>query len=225
MKTVKPLPLLLLLALPAVVQAQFDYTINNGTVTITQYTGSGGIVVIPSMTNGLPVTSIGDMAFRGQSSVTSVIILNSVTSIGRSVFQNCTNLTNVTISTNLVSIGMSAFENCIQLTSVIIPNGVTTIAINTFATLHQPYEHSARQRRSQHWSKCIQTMLRPSAFIVNAGNTTFSSLGGVLFNQSQTMLIEYPLGGSGNYTVPNSVTSIGENAFQECRSITNVMIN
>ena len=51
---------LLLLALPAVVQAQYTYTTNNGAITITGYTGPGGAVTIPSMTNGLPVTSIGD---------------------------------------------------------------------------------------------------------------------------------------------------------------------
>ena len=52
------LPLLLLLALADVVQAQWNYTINNGTITITEYTGPGGAVTIPSTINGLPVTSI-----------------------------------------------------------------------------------------------------------------------------------------------------------------------
>ena len=54
------LPLLLLLTLPAVVQAQFNYTNSGGTVTITSYYGSGGAVTIPSTINGLPVTKIGD---------------------------------------------------------------------------------------------------------------------------------------------------------------------
>ncbi|HZM02207.1 MAG TPA: hypothetical protein VFC44_04210 [Candidatus Saccharimonadales bacterium] len=52
-----------LLSLPAAAQAQFDFTTNNGTLTITNYTGNGGTVVIPSAINGLPVVSIGDMAF------------------------------------------------------------------------------------------------------------------------------------------------------------------
>jgi hypothetical protein len=58
------LTLLLLLALPALVQAQYNYTTNNGTVAITRYTGSGGAVTIPSTINGLPVTNIGYEAFR-----------------------------------------------------------------------------------------------------------------------------------------------------------------
>jgi len=67
------LPRLLLLALPAAAQAQFIYTTNNGAITITKYTGSGGAVTIPSATNGLPVTSIGYEAFLG-SGLTSVTI-------------------------------------------------------------------------------------------------------------------------------------------------------
>ena len=54
--TVRLVPLLLLLALPTAVQAQFTLTTNGGALTITGYTGSGGTVVIPSATNGLPVT-------------------------------------------------------------------------------------------------------------------------------------------------------------------------
>ena len=51
--------LLLLLTLPAVVQAQFTYTTNNGQMTITRYTGPGGAVVIPTTINGRPVTPYG----------------------------------------------------------------------------------------------------------------------------------------------------------------------
>jgi len=75
----KLLPLLLLLTLPVGVQAQFTYTINNGAVTITGYTGPGGAVIIPSGTNGLPVTSIGDNALAYGYSLTSVTIPDSVT--------------------------------------------------------------------------------------------------------------------------------------------------
>ena len=56
---------LLLLTLPAVVQAQFTFTTNNGTITITRYNGFGGAVTIPDTTNGLPVTGIGVEAFAG----------------------------------------------------------------------------------------------------------------------------------------------------------------
>jgi hypothetical protein len=54
---------LLLLASPIVAQAQFTYTASDGTITITGYTGTNGSVTVPSETNGIPVTSIGNSAF------------------------------------------------------------------------------------------------------------------------------------------------------------------
>src|SRR5258706_5243880 len=89
--------LLLLLTLPAVVQAQFNYTTNNGAITITGYTGPGGAVVIPNTINGLPVTRIGDYAFNGKAGLTSVTIPNSVISMGTSAFSYSYSLTSVTI--------------------------------------------------------------------------------------------------------------------------------
>jgi len=57
------LSLLVFLMLPAIVQAQFNFTTNNGNITINQYTGPGGAVIIPDSINGHPVTVIGPTAF------------------------------------------------------------------------------------------------------------------------------------------------------------------
>jgi hypothetical protein len=74
------LPLVLLLTLPAVVQAQFIYTAAGGRITITGYTGLGGGVIIPDTINSLPVTSVGIYAFEYCTNVTSVTIGTNVTS-------------------------------------------------------------------------------------------------------------------------------------------------
>ena len=111
---------LLLLALPGAVQAQFNYTITNGTVTITGYTGPGGAVTIPATINGLPVTSVGGYydtsdfhdywgAFQGNQSLTNVTIPDSVTSIGTAAFASCSSLTSVTVPDSVTSIGDGAF--------------------------------------------------------------------------------------------------------------------
>jgi|ERR1017187_8472089 hypothetical protein len=69
-----------------VVQAQFNYIHNNGTVTIERHSGPGGDVTIPSTFNGLPVMSIGDGAFSECVSLTSVYFEGNVPSDGWSVF-------------------------------------------------------------------------------------------------------------------------------------------
>ena len=125
--------LLLLLTLPAVVQAQFTWTTNSGTITITGYTGAGGAVAIPTTITGLPVTAIGNNAFSYCTNLTSVTIPNSVTSIGDYAFYGCTSLISVTIGNSVTSIGDEAFANCNSLTSVTIPNSVTSIGSAAFA--------------------------------------------------------------------------------------------
>ena len=172
------LPLLLILALPGVVQAQFNYTNTNGAITITEYTGGlVGAVTIPASINGLPVTTIGIDAFA-ECKLTSVTIPNSVTSIGYSAFAYCNSLTNVTIPSSVTSIGDAAFAGCASLTAI----------------------------------------------MVDALNSSYSSVDGVLFNKSQTVLVEFPWAKTGSYKIPAGVTSIGDYAFAGCHSLTNLTI-
>ena len=82
---------------------------------------------------GNSVTSIGDSAFYGCSSLTSITIPNSVTSIGGCAFVGCSGLTSITIPNSVTSIGGGAFNSCSSLTSITIPNSVTSIEKSTFA--------------------------------------------------------------------------------------------
>ncbi len=131
--TVRLLPILLLLVLPAVVQAQFNYVITNATLTITKYTGPGGMVNIPDTYLGWPVTSIGDYAFFENPTVTGVTIGNNVTNIGNYAFFANTNLASVTFGNSVSTIEYYAFTLCTNLTSVTIPASVSNIY--TFAFL------------------------------------------------------------------------------------------
>jgi hypothetical protein len=191
-----------LFALPAAVHAQFNFTTNiDGSLNISNYTGSGGVVIIPNTTNGLPITSIGFQAFYHATSVTGVTIGTNVTSIGSEAFQLCTNLASVTIGIHVTSIGSQAFYDCNNLTGVSIPGSVTSIGAYAFAG-------------------CTSL----TAIAVVPSNPDFTNVDGALFNQNQTTLIEYPGGLAGAYTVPGSVTSIGVGAFWDCTSLTSVTI-
>ena len=148
------------------------------------------------------VISIGDSAFENCTSLTSVTIPDSVTSIGRYTFENCTSLTSVTIPNSVTSIGDYAFYNCTSLTSVTIPDSVTSIGSGAF-------------------SNCTSL----TSIEVSGNNKSYSSADGVLFNKDKTELITYPAGKTDSeYVIPNSVTSIGYSAFENCTSLTSVTI-
>ena len=94
--------------------AKYDYyyVLNeDGSATVTQGYNDDSIT-IPSSLDGHPVTGIGDCAFFMCTSISKLVIPDSVTSIGESAFCACISLADVTISSNVTSIGPSAFEAC-----------------------------------------------------------------------------------------------------------------
>ena len=116
------------LPLNAASLADLTYTTTDEEVTITDCNEAAtGELVIPDTIGGNPVTSIGDYAFNGCTSLTSITIGNGVTSIGEGAFIDCRSLTSITIPDGVTSIGDDLFTNCSSLTSVTIGNGVTSI--------------------------------------------------------------------------------------------------
>jgi hypothetical protein len=218
--------LLLLLALPAVVQAQLTFTTNNGAITITGYSGTPVVVTIPDTISGLPVTRIGVdgfEAFGWCSSLTSVTMGTNVTSIGDFAFYVCTSLTSVTMGINVTSIGDSAFGWCSSLTSVTIPDSVTSIGDYAFCgcpLTSVTIGTSVTSIGDVAFGYCTNL----TAITVDTRNSAYSDVDGVLFNQSLTTLVEYPGGIAGTYTIPNSVTTIRDGAFYGCSSLASVTI-
>ena len=197
--------LVLLLASKAVAQLQdFSYTNNNGTITITSYTGPAGEVTVPSTIDGLPVVRIGNgnggsFDFYG-TNVTSVILPNSVIDIAAGAFGGCYTLTNVTLGQNVATIGNYAFNGC-PLSSVQIPGCVMFIAGSAFFGCYSL-----------------------KAITVGSSNPMYSSLDGVLFNKNQTTLLQCPLAKAGSYSIPGGVSIIASNAFTACIGLTTVTI-
>jgi hypothetical protein len=229
------------------VEAQYAYTTNNGTVTITQYTGPGGTVTIPAAITGLPVTGIGFEAFGYSTSLTNVTIPDSVISIGVGAFTDCPSLTNVTIGNSVTSIGDKAFFYCTSLASVTIPNSATHIGSEAFYNCRSltsvtiPSSVSSIGSEAFAWCTKLTSLTIPnsvtdigneafdsctslSVITVDALNPSYSSLAGVLFNKTQTTLIQCPGAKAGTYAIPNGVTSIGNSALCSCYSLTSITI-
>ncbi len=193
---------LLLMALPTVTKAQFTYTNTDG---IWSFTTNNSYLTITGFSGSGNATVPSSITFRWNGH--GILLTWPVTCIGDGAFSAFLGSpvdapTSVTISDSVTNIGNYVFEEAINLTNLVIGAGVASIGINGFQ-----------------WTYALQ------AITVNSTNASYSSSGGVLFNKSQTTLIQYPTGNpTPNYTIPNGVTNIGDLAFWLSFNLTNVTI-
>ena len=114
--------------LAMVLISEGEYTVSGiGTCTDTE-------ILIPTTYNGLPVVSVEASAFLNNTAITSVVLPDGITSIGENAFNGCESLTSVTFGKNsqLSSIGPGAFNYCYSLESITIPESVTNIGSDAF---------------------------------------------------------------------------------------------
>ena len=192
--------------------------IPNSVTTIGEW-AFGGCNSLTSINIPNSVTTIGDSTFDGCESITSINIPNSVTTIGDSAFSDCDSLASINIPNSVITIGNWAFWGCDSLTNINIPNSVTTIGNLAFCGCES-----------------LASITIPSSVVTIIGNPfcgwhgilnneskAFIYEDHVLFNKNKTILIAYRAKET-NYTIPNSVTTIGECAFKGCNSLTSINI-
>ena len=110
-------------------------TLGGDSVEVGKNTNAKGAIIIPETVKTVityRVVGIGDAAFLGCTSLTSVTIPNSVTNIGISAFYGCSSLLSISIPNNVTNIDNNAFRGCTSLTSVTIPNSVMSIGDYAF---------------------------------------------------------------------------------------------
>ena len=226
----------------------YDITPANRTASVTRVSYSGGVIIPETIAfdgTTYSVTSIGDGAFANHSGLTSVTIPNSVTSIGNYAFFNCSGLTSVTIPNSVTTIGEFAFYGCSKITSVTIPNSVTSIGNYAFyncsglSSVTIPNSvtsigYGAFANCSGLTSVTIPnsvTSISEFAFggcsgltsvTVDKNNGTYDSrdnCNAIIHTSTNKLIV-----GCNNTIIPNSVTSIGDNAFLVCSGLTSVTI-
>ena len=189
-----------------------SYTIKDNTRLIADY-AFYNCSKLTSITIPESVTSIGDYAFRGCTSLTSITIPESITSIGDYAFCRCSSLTSITIPNSVTSIGWWAFYNCSRLTSITIPESVTSIGDDAF--------YGCSSLVSIVWNA------KNFADFTEAQNASFYSIRSQINSFTFGEKVEhipaylcYYMDKLTSIAIPNSVTSIGSNAFYDCSKLT-----
>ena len=139
--------------------------------------------------------------FGYRNAITSVVIEDGVTGIGNYAFDLCPALTSVSIPDTVTRIGMAALADCDSLPDVTIPASVTSIGAAAFSL-----------------SDSLMSLQ------VDPNSQSYSSADGVLFNKQQSMLIAFPCGRSGAYSIPDSVTFIADFAFYGTDRLTGITV-
>lgn len=216
----------------------YQYTLNtDGSIGITGYTGNADDTTIPSEIDGRKVTSIADRAFWNCTSLKSITIPNSVTSIGKRVFGYCYNLTSINAdnNSNYSSIDGVLFDKNIKTLICYpagktafyytIPDGVTTVGADAFfvcsklTTIEIPSSVTNIEDGSFSFARNLKYL------DVEKSSSSYLSIDGVLFDKSLKTLIRYPSGkADAEYSIPNSVTFIGKDAFYDCVNLSSVNI-
>ena len=181
------------------------------------------------------VTSIGDSAFSGCSSLSDIVIPDSVTSIGDSAFSDCSSLSDIVIPDSVTSIGDCAFGGCSSLSNIVIPSSVTSIGDSVFSDCSSLSnivisDSVTSIGDSAFWGcSSLSDIVIPDS-VTSIGDSAFfgccalsdivildsvSSIGDCAFSDCSSL---------SNIVIPDSVTSIGDSAFWGCSSLSNIVI-
>lgn len=174
--------------------------ISSGVTTIEDYAFYDCVKLANIMISN-SVTNVGNYAFYGCNALSTIIIPYSVEKIGNYAYCNCDSLETIEIQDGLLNLEEGAFRGCSKLKKIFIPKSVTKIKNTVF-----------------------ENCLALESIAVDTQNIHYSSEDGVLYNKDQTTLVKCPAGISGEFVIPDSVTSIGAYAFESCSLLTKISI-
>jgi len=163
--------------------------------------GRSAVLLYTCTTNSGTIWITGYFGPGGDVTIPQTLGGLPVTSLATNAFYARTSLTGVTIPNSITNVGNCAFDSCSSLTNITIGSGVISIGGGAFGD-------------------CTRLI----AITVSTNNPVYGSAGGVLCNKSLSTLIQFPAGRAGSYTVPGTVSNIGDSAFSGCSSLASITL-
>jgi len=191
------------------------------------------------------VTSLGESLFRGCSSLENVRLSNHITLIPMQCFQGCENLVGIIIPSDVVRIEQQAFKQCSNMAYVTFASGLQHIGAWAFWYCERLSDitlpESLGSISQEAFGLCLSlgeiripeslSLIGPGAFAdckslqrvnVAEANANYASIDGVLYDKSVEILVQYPGGRNGGYSVPDGVITIGSFSFQRSDKLTSI---
>lgn len=185
------------------------------------------------------ITTIEPGAFEACTSLTNIIIPNSITNLGAGggdgpgAFSYCTHLRSVTIPNSISRIEANAFSGCTDLTDITIPNGVTEIEMGAFGlctsltSIDLPDTITTIGWSAFGGCSSLTSIIIPDSvsLIMNGAFSDCSALSNITLGSGISDIMEWTFSGCSNLTnisIPIGITSIWNNAFSYCTSLKEV---
>ena len=168
------------------------------------------------------LSAIGNFAFYRCTGLTTVEIPNSVTSIGEYSFYGCTSLTSIELPYSVTYIRNYSFSVCTSLTSIALSNSVTSIYYYSFAGCRSLTSIEIPSSVTYISSEAFPSCSGLEQIIVDSGNTVYDSrenCNAIIKTSTNVLTV-----GCKNTIIPNTVTSIGNNAFSGCKNLLSIEI-
>lgn len=200
-----------------------DFTFDATTGTIKKYNGNDTVVVIPPTISSWPVTKIGEDAFQDNTTITSVTIPDSVTEIGSNAFAGCTNLTIVNYAGDWSNLTIQSGNPAVQDAANAPLFDFEFIPPDNTAVIVTNYKYNGAAADvtipSRYQGKPV-TMIGHAAFFNSA--VTSVTIPDSVTSISDEAFINCPK--LTNISIPNSVTYIGFSAFSSCTSLKSITL-